>query len=167
MLLNGDSTGVADHLTDAVETLARAGTDVAIIAANTPHIAFDAVQSRSRVPMVSIVEAVADHVRAAGMRRVGLLGTRFTMTGQFYSDVFAKRGLSLVVPASADLEYVHDKYLGEFLHKPSSTCDSPDLRCGFTSMAHSVCGRVPLRREPTSRKVSSSPIHGRPTRTNG
>jgi aspartate racemase len=116
MMLNGDSTGVADYLTDAVETLARAGADVAIIAANTPHVAFDEVQSRSRIPMVSIVEAVADHVRAAGMGRVGLLGTRFTMAGQFYPDVFAKRGLSLVVPASADLEYVHDKYLGEFLH---------------------------------------------------
>ncbi len=116
MLLNGDSTGVADYLTDAVETLAKAGADVAIIAANTPHIAFDEVQSRSRISMVSIVEAVADHVGAAGMKRVGLLGTRFTMTGKFYPDVFAKRSLSLVVPAPADLDYVHDKYMGEFLH---------------------------------------------------
>ena len=116
MMFNGDTTGVADYLTEAVETLARAGADVAIIGANTPHIVFDEVQSRSRIPLVSIVEAVADHVQAAGMRRVGLLGTRFTMTGTFYSDVFARRGLSLVVPASADLDYVHDKYLGEFLH---------------------------------------------------
>jgi aspartate racemase len=115
MLLNGDATGLADYLTEAVETLARAGANVAIIGANTPHIAFDDVQSRSRIPMVSIVEAVADYVRAAGMRRVGLLGTRFTMAGTFYHDVFAKRGLSLFLPAATDLDYVHDKYLGELV----------------------------------------------------
>ena len=115
MLLNGDVAGVADYVTEAVETLARAGADVAIIAANTPHIAFDEVHARSRLPLVSIVEAVAEHVHASGIRRVGLLGTRFTMKGAFYPAVFDKRGLSLVVPPSADLEYVHDKYLGEFL----------------------------------------------------
>ena len=115
MLLNGDVAGVADYVTEAVETLARAGADVAIIAANTPHIAFDEVHARSRLPLVSIVDAVAEHVHASGIRRVGLLGTRFTMKGAFYPAVFDKRGLSLVVPPSADLEYVHDKYLGEFL----------------------------------------------------
>ncbi len=115
MMMKGDTTGVADYLTAAVEQLALAGADVAIIAANTPHIAFDEVQRRSRLPLVSIVEATAEHVQAQGMTRVGLLGTRFTMTGSFYPDVFARRGLSLVVPSSQDLEYVHEKYLGEFL----------------------------------------------------
>ena len=115
MMMKGDTTGVADYLVDAVEQLALAGADVAIIAANTPHIAFDEVQRRSRIPLVSIVEATAAHVQAQGMTRVGLLGTRFTMTGRFYPEVFARRGLSLVVPAAEDLDYVHEKYLGEFL----------------------------------------------------
>jgi aspartate racemase len=116
MMMKGDATGVADYLSSAVEQLANAGSDVAIIAANTPHVAFDEVQRRSRIPMVSIVEAVADHVAAAGMTKVGLLGTRFTMSGRFYPDVFARRGLSVVPPAAGDLDYVHDKYIGEFLH---------------------------------------------------
>ena len=115
MMMKGDTTGVADYLTAAVEQLADAGADVGIIAANTPHVAFDEVQRRSRLPLVSIVEATADHLQAEGMTRVGLLGTRFTMTGRFYPDVFARRGLSLVMPAPEDLDYVHDKYLGEFL----------------------------------------------------
>jgi aspartate racemase len=115
MMMKGDTTGVADYLADAVEQLALAGSDVAIIAANTPHIAFDEVQRRSRIPLISIVEATAAHVQAQGMTRVGLLGTRFTMTGRFYPDVFARRGLSLVAPSAEDLEYVHEKYLGEFL----------------------------------------------------
>ena len=115
MMMKGDTSGVADYLVDAVEQLALAGADVGLIAANTPHIAFDEVQRRSRIPLVSIIEATAEHVQAQGMTRVGLLGTRFTMNGRFYPDVFARRGLSLVVPAAADLDYVHEKYLGEFL----------------------------------------------------
>jgi aspartate racemase len=116
MMLSGDTTGVADYLTDAVEQLAKAGADIAIIAANTPHVAYPEVRSRSRIPMVSIVEAVAAYVHAAGMTKVGLLGTRFTMEGQFYRDVFARRGLSLEAPRRDDLEYVHTKYMSEFLH---------------------------------------------------
>ena len=115
MMMKGDATGVANYLSAAVSRLADAGADVGIIAANTPHIAFDEVQSRSRIPLVSIIEAAAEHVRNAGMTRVGLLGTRFTMEGSFYPTVFAKRGLSVVPPAAADLDYVHDKYVGEFL----------------------------------------------------
>lgn len=116
MMMKGDSKGVADYLCGAVEQLVNAGADVAIIAANTPHIVFDEVQTRSRIPMVSIVEAVAEHVAVAGMTSVGLLGTRFTMEGRFYPDVFARRGVSVVPPAAADLDYVHAKYLGEFLN---------------------------------------------------
>src|SRR5918993_3082499 len=71
MMMKGDARGVADYLVDAVEQLALAGSDVAIIAANTPHIAFDEVQRRSRIPLVSIVEATAEHVEAVGMTRVG------------------------------------------------------------------------------------------------
>jgi aspartate racemase len=116
MMLSGDTTGVADYLCEAVEQLARAGADVAIIAANTPHVAFDEVQSRSRIPLVSMISAVAEHVHASSMTKVGLLGTRFTMEGKFYPDVFARRGLSVVTPQRDDVEYVHSKYLGEFLH---------------------------------------------------
>jgi len=115
MMTKGDTTGVVEYLSEATNKLARAGADIAIIAANTPHIVFDEVQGRTPIPMVSIVEAVAEHVQAAGMTKVGLLGTGFTMRGRFYPDVFAKRGLVVVPPAAADLEYVHAKYLGEFL----------------------------------------------------
>jgi aspartate racemase len=115
MMMRGNTAGVADYLSAAVEQLAAAGADVAIIAANTPHVAFDDVQRRSGIPLVSIVEATAAHVQAAGMTRVGLLGTRFTMTGRFYPDVFARHGLSMVPPAPEDLDYIHDKYIGEFL----------------------------------------------------
>jgi len=115
MMMRDDTSGVAEYLSAAIEQLASAGADVAIIAANTPHIVFDELRQRARVPMVSIIEAAASHVVAHGMRKVGLLGTRFTMQGQFYPDVFARRGLEIVPPSADDLEYVHAKYIGEFL----------------------------------------------------
>ena len=101
-----------------------------MIGANTPHVVFGDVEAHSRIPMVSIVEAVADHVTAAGWRRVGLLGTRFTMAGRFYPDVFAKRGLSVEPPNAADLEYLHGKYVGEFLENQFL----PDTRAAVLSM---------------------------------
>ena len=130
LMSKGDTTGVADYLCEAVEQLAGGGAEVAMIGANTPHVVFGEVEAHSRIPMVSIVEAVADHVTAAGWRRVGLLGTRFTMAGRFYPDVFAKRGLSVEPPNAADLEYLHGKYVGEFLENQFL----PDTRAAVLSM---------------------------------
>jgi aspartate racemase len=115
LMAKGDIAGVADYLAAAVEQLAGGGADLAMIGANTPHIVFDEVAARSRIPMVSIVEALASHVAAAGWRRVGLLGTRYTMAGNFYPEVFATHGLEVVPPNPGDLEYLHQRYIGEFL----------------------------------------------------
>ena len=105
----------ADYLVAALQRLAAAGAEVAIICANTPHIVFDDVQRRSPVPLVSIVEAVGDHVAALGLRRAALCGTRFTMQASFYPDVFARRGLTIVLPNQQEQTLIHDKYLGELL----------------------------------------------------
>jgi aspartate racemase len=111
----GELDSVADYLVDAVRRLAGGGAEVAIIAANTPHIVFDAVSARAPIPMVSIVEATASHVAALGLQRVALLGTRYTMEGRFYPDVFSRRGLALVIPPEPDMALVHDRYLNELL----------------------------------------------------
>ena len=115
LLEKGDDVGLADMLVRDIETLGRAGADVAIIAANTPHMVFDRVQPRAAVPIVSIVEATRDAAEAQGLRRLGLLGTRFTTQARFYPDVFAARGLEIVVPEPDDLMYVHEKYVGELV----------------------------------------------------
>jgi aspartate racemase len=105
----------ADYLVASLQRLAAAGAEVAIICANTPHIVFDDVRRRSPIPLVSIVEAVGDHVAALGLHRAALFGTRFTMQASFYPDVFARRGLAIVVPNQDEQALIHDKYLGELL----------------------------------------------------
>jgi aspartate racemase len=114
-MMRQDLPAVTDYLVEAVSVLDRAGVSVGMIAANTPHIVFGEVQRRSRLPLVSIVEAARDHVRQRGFTRVALLGTRFTMEGTFYPDVFTPAGIEVVRPAADDLATVHDIYINELL----------------------------------------------------
>lgn len=105
----------ADELVVEIDRLARAGADFGALAANTPHIVFDELQRRSSIPLVSIVEATCDKARSLGLKRVALLGTRFTMTGGFYHKVFARADINLVVPTDEEQQYIHEKYIGELL----------------------------------------------------
>jgi aspartate racemase len=115
LIAANDLAAVTDYLCEEPERLANAGASLAILAANTPHIVFDDLVRRSPVPMVSIVEAAADAARDLGLKRVGLLGTEFTMRGQFYPTVFAAHGIDVVVPADDEQAYIHDKYTAELL----------------------------------------------------
>jgi len=107
---------VTGMLVAEVQRLARAGADFALLAANTPHIIFDELRRRSPIRLVSIVQATCDAAREQGMKKVGLIGTRFTMQGRFYPDVFHKEGLEIVIPNAEEQAYIHDKYLGELVN---------------------------------------------------
>ena len=111
----GDLDGLMRLLVEGVEVLARAGADFGLIAANTPHIVFDEVRKRSRIPLISIVEATCDVAKTDGRKRLGLFGTRFTMKGRFYPDVFEPAGIAIVPPPAADQDWIHEKYFGELL----------------------------------------------------
>jgi aspartate racemase len=104
------------YLLEEVEKLARAGADFGLIASNTPHIVFDALQPRSPLPLISIVEATCEVAKTMDLKRIGLFGTSFTMQGRFYRDVFSRAGIELVAPDSKDQQYVHDKYMNELVN---------------------------------------------------
>jgi aspartate racemase len=103
------------YLLEEIDVLARAGATLGLIAANTPHIVFDDVQARSPLPLISIVEAARAAVQERGLSRVGLLGTRFTMQGRFYPDVFSRGGVTLVAPNEAEQASIHAAYMNELL----------------------------------------------------
>ena len=115
MLDANDLAGLADYVSASVDRLMRAGAQVGLIAANTPHLVFDEVQQRAAIPMISIVEAVCNHARALGLKRLGLLGTGFTMRARFYPDMFVRAGLELVMPAESERVLIHEKYIHELL----------------------------------------------------
>jgi aspartate racemase len=107
--------GLRDYLLAEIAVLSQAGASIVLIAANTPHIVFDDVRERSPVDLVSIVESTCDAVRERGLTRPALLGTRFTMEGRFYSDVFSRAGIELVRPHETEQAFIHEKYVGELL----------------------------------------------------
>ncbi len=107
---------VTEYLVSEVHRLRRAGADFGLLASNTPHIVFDEIRRRSPIPLVSIVEATCAEAKALGLKKVGLFGTRFTMQGRFYPDVFSKEGITLVVPEPDEQAYIHDKYLSELVN---------------------------------------------------
>jgi aspartate racemase len=112
---SADWPAATEMLSRAVDVLAAGGADFAVLSSNTSHTVFDDVQARSRIPMLSIVEVTAGVARERGLRRLGLIGTRYTMRGEFYTKVFTRAGIGLVVPSGVDEEYVHTKYLGELV----------------------------------------------------
>ena len=109
----GELAAVIDFLAAEIERLARAGADFGLIAAVTPHLGFDKLQQRARIPLLSIVEATADAATKAGLHRLALFGTRFTMQAALFPEAFARRGLTIVVPNEKEREFIHEKYMGE------------------------------------------------------
>ncbi|NTV48407.1 MAG: amino acid racemase [Geobacteraceae bacterium] len=96
-----------------IKALHRAGADFAVISANTPHIVFNEVQAKSPIPLLSIVTATRDKSIELGLKKVGLLGTKFTMQTNFFSQQFSEQDISVVVPPPADQDYIHDKLMTE------------------------------------------------------
>ena len=111
-----DFPALINYLSGEMNRLAAAGADFAVFASNTPHIVFREVESRSKIPLISIVESAALEAERLGVRKAGLLGTRFTMQAAFYAEAFAAREIEVVAPDPDDLDYVHEKYMTELVN---------------------------------------------------
>jgi len=107
--------GMADYLVEEIGKLILAGATFGLISANTPHIVFDQVASRSSIPLISIVEATCIAAKAKKLKRLALFGTRYTMQASFYPKVFSREGIELLLPDPEDQTYIHDKYLNELV----------------------------------------------------
>src|SRR6266568_8670463 len=110
-----DLSGMADYLLEGIDKLARSGAEFGIISANTPHIVFDDVASRSPIPLISIVEATCAAAKTRNLKRLALFGTGYTMQGTFYAKVFSREGIELLAPEPNDQDYIHDKYMNELV----------------------------------------------------
>jgi len=110
-----DLAKAAEFLVAEIRKLAAAGAEYGLLSANTPHIVFDEVRRGSPIPLVSIVEATCDAAKASGLKRLGLFGTRFTMQGRFYPQVFSPAKIALVIPTLNQQTYIHDKYMNELV----------------------------------------------------
>jgi len=114
-LSGNDHAGLVEYVMASIDRLTNAGADFIAIAANTPHMVFDELAARSRVPIVSIVEACAAEARRRRLKKVLLLGTRFTMEAPFYPRVFGRNQIEIVSPDAEDRVWAHDRYVNRLL----------------------------------------------------
>lgn len=103
----GDWDAAGRVLADAAQRLESAGAAALVICTNTMHKVAPAIEALVNIPLLHVVDAVAEDIRAAGFRKVGLLGTRFTMEQPFYAERLARHGVETLIPEQADRELVH------------------------------------------------------------
>lgn len=104
---------LTEYLMNAVNNLTNSGADFVALSANTPHIVFDVLQEKSTVPLISIIESTRDEAVRLNMNKLGLLGTVFTMTGDFFKTPFYNSGIEIVIPTTKEMEYVNSKISSE------------------------------------------------------
>jgi aspartate racemase len=95
-------------MVEAAQCVERGGADFVVICTNTMHKMADDVQKAIHVPLLHIADAVAEPIKARGLRKVGLLGTKFTMEEEFYRGRLAQRhGLQVLIPDAEDRTIAH------------------------------------------------------------
>ncbi|WP_328459217.1 aspartate/glutamate racemase family protein [Amycolatopsis sp. NBC_00438] len=95
------------ELNRAARALEAAGADFVVLCTNTMHKVADRLTDGLGIPLLHLADATAAAIRAAGIRRVGLLGTGFTMSQPFYRDRLAAHSLDVLVPGADDRDLVH------------------------------------------------------------
>jgi len=87
--------------------LEQGGAEAIVLCTNTMHKVAEAIENRVEIPLIHIADATAAAVRNAGIRSVGILGTRYTMEEDFYIDRLSSHNLDVVVPCAEDREIVN------------------------------------------------------------
>jgi len=108
-----DWNNLVDWLAKRVIALQSAGAEFAVIGSNTPHIVFDEVKSRSPIPILSIVDETCKRALSMKLRKLGLIGTKFTMESDFFQKAFHNVGISIIVPMKDEQQYIHNKLISE------------------------------------------------------
>lgn len=113
LLMGGETEKLINYLTDSVQKLESVGADFVVMSANTPHIVFEQVQGKVQVPMISIVEETYLKAHDLGLQKIGLIGTKFTMEGDFFKKPFDANNKEVIVPNQPEQEYIHRKIAEE------------------------------------------------------
>ena len=108
-----DHASVAEFLTEGVQKVADAGADFYICPDNTAHIVLEPIASNLPLPGLHIADVVCHELTQHGSKNVGLLGTRWTMTGPVYERALSKRGMERLIPDDATRELLNTAIFDE------------------------------------------------------
>ena len=101
-------------MSKAAVELETAGAGCLLIGANTMHKIADEIQLTIKIPVIHIAEAVAKDIIKKGLKKVGLLGTKYTMQLGFYTDHLAKYGIETMIPGKDDIDFINYTIYNEF-----------------------------------------------------
>jgi len=113
MVTEGKYDLLADHLAEKVNSLMHSGAEVISLTAATMHIVIDRVIEKTGANLVSIPEAVCCEAKARGMKKVGLIGTIFTMEKDYMKKPFAAAGIDVVIPEQAERQLIAERIFNE------------------------------------------------------
>lgn len=139
-----DYAGVREILARSCERLARAAADFFVCPDNTAHLALELDGETLPLPGLHIAEVVAETAQAKGFRRIGLLGTRWTMEGATYRDAFARAGLDHAVPEAAERERLNAIIFDELVRGRFTQASRTDVAAMILALKHAGCDAVAL-----------------------
>ena len=109
----GDWNGIAAIIIKVAQTLELAGADCVMIGANTMHYIADKVQASINIPLIHIAEVTATAIAKKALKKVALLGTKYTMQLDFYKNKLAEKNIVTIIPGDVDIEYINDAIYNE------------------------------------------------------
>ncbi len=112
----GDDEGIyVKYLMTGINSLQNGGADYIVIAANSPHAVYDKLVQRSKVPILSIVEATAERARKEKLSKLLLLGIKFTMQSSFYQEYFENSGMEVIIPSETEQDVINQIIFDELV----------------------------------------------------
>ncbi|OKS87628.1 aspartate/glutamate racemase family protein [Mucilaginibacter polytrichastri] len=109
----GDWDILAEKMIDAAKALQSAGADMVLICANTMHKVSAEVASSIDIPLLHIGDVTAEAIKKQGLKKIGLLGTKYTMEQNFIKDRIQNQGIEVIIPEEADREIIHNVIYSE------------------------------------------------------
>jgi len=114
-LLNEEWDVILSELFQTIEKLAYMGADFAIIPANSVHKVISDLQKKSPIPVINLLEVAAEECRRLNLKKVGILGTTWTMSGHLYGEVLRKNRIEEWIPSETDQKIIQDAILSELV----------------------------------------------------
>ena len=110
-----DKSKYIDYLMEGIKSLQNAGATFIIIAANSPHAMYDDLTKLSKLPILSIVKATAEKAKKENMKKLLLLGIKFTMQSTFYQDYCKKLEIDVIVPTEEEQDIIEEIIFNELV----------------------------------------------------
>lgn len=110
---NNDWETTFNMLSKACQSLKDSGAEAIILCANTMHLIADRIQESVNLPLIHIATETAKEIQKRNLKKVGLLGTKFTMELDFFKDKLTALNIETIIPESADRDFIHDTIFNE------------------------------------------------------